>query len=117
MNNYQVPDTLTNLLDSSATESNEGNNLYREYAQVAREEGYNDIAALFDGIANIAMNLEVTFQSFARLIELDAVFCKNEERLWICLNCGNIMGGLCAPEICPICGYPQGYYEQYSPLQ
>lgn len=116
MNNLQLPDTLTNLLDASATESNEGSNLYREYAQIAREEGYNNIAALFDGIANIAMNLEVTFQSFARSIEQGEVFCKKEEQLWICLNCGNIMGGLCAPEICPICGYPQGYYEVYNPI-
>lgn len=115
MNNFQVPDTLTNLLEASATEGNEGNRLYREYAQIAREEGFENIAVLFDGIANIEINLEVTFQTFADLIKQNAVFCKTEETLWICTNCGNIMGGLCAPEICPICGYPQGYYQEYNP--
>ncbi|WP_313128402.1 rubrerythrin family protein [Anaerocolumna sp.] len=115
LNNYQLPDTLTNLIEASTSEENEGSVLYRQYAEVAREEGFNNIAALFDGIANIEMNMEVTFRYFASLIERDQVFCKPEETLWICTNCGNIMGGLCAPEICPICGYPQGYYQVYSP--
>lgn len=117
MNDYKVPDTLTNLMESTAAQGDKGNKIYREYAQIAREEGYENIAVLFDGIANIEINLEVTFRYFADLIKQNAVFCKEEETLWICTNCGNILGGLCAPTICPICGFPQGYYEQYSPLQ
>lgn len=115
MNNFQLPNTLTNLLEASTSEENEGSTLYRQYAQTARDEGYDLIAALFDGIANIEINMEVTFRAFATTIEQNQVFCKPDERLWICTNCGNIMGGLCAPEICPICGYPQGYYEVYVP--
>lgn len=117
MNNCKIPDTLTNLIESSATEFNKGNKLYLEFAQVAREEGYENIAAIFNGISNIEINREVMFQYFADLIRENAVFCKTEETLWICTACGNIMGGLCAPEICPICGFPQGYYQVYSPPQ
>ena len=91
--------------------------VFDEYYKLLKEEGYENIAVLFDGIANIEINLEVTFRYFADLIKQNAVFCKEEETLWICTNCGNILGGLCAPTICPICGFPQGYYEQYSPLQ
>lgn len=95
-------------------EDAKGNGTYRQYAEVAREEGYDNIAALFDGVANIELNHDVIFQNFADDIQKNQVFCKPTEVLWICINCGNIMGGLCAPAICPICGFPQGYYQVYD---
>ncbi|WMJ89618.1 rubrerythrin family protein [Anaerocolumna sp. MB42-C2] len=114
LNNGEIPNTLQNLIESSEDEANKGNNIYREYAQTAREEGYNSIGALFDGVANIELNNEVIFRTFAEDIENNQVFCKPQEVLWVCINCGNIMGGLCAPAICPICGFPQGYYQVYD---
>ncbi|NLP34967.1 MAG: rubrerythrin family protein [Clostridiales bacterium] len=102
-------DTLQNLYEASEEEQNESN-LYREYSQIAIEEGYNDLASLFSGIANIKLNHNAIFQSYIEAIERDELFCKNDERLWVCLGCGNILSGLCAPARCPVCGYPQGYY-------
>ncbi len=114
LNNGELPGTLQNLIESADEQDFRGNNLYRDYAQVAREEGYNSIAALFDGVANIELNSEVIFRTFADEIQTNQVFCKPQEVLWVCINCGNIMGGLCAPAVCPICGFPQGYYQVYD---
>lgn len=114
LNGGQIPPTLQNLINSSDIEERKGNNTYREYANIAREEGFDSIGALFDGIANIELNHDVIFQNFADNIENGEVFCKPREVLWICINCGNIMGGTCAPLICPICGFPQGYYQVYD---
>lgn len=114
LNEGQLPTTLQNLTTSSLMEAEKGNNTYRAYADIAREEGYNAIGALFDGVANIELNHDVVFQNFADNIVNGEVFCKPRDVLWICINCGNIMGGLCAPAICPICGFPQGYYQVYN---
>ncbi|WFR56191.1 rubrerythrin family protein [Anaerocolumna sp. AGMB13025] len=114
LNNGVLPNTLTNLLEAADAEDVRGNSIYRDYADIAREEGYDSIASLFDGVANIELNSEVIFRTFADEIQTNQVFCKNEEVLWVCINCGNILGGLCAPAICPICGFPQGYYQVYD---
>lgn len=105
-----TPDTLFNLEEASEEELRESN-LYRDYAETAIEEGYADLSALFSGIANIKLNHNNSFQNVITEITNNELFCKTEEGLWLCLGCGNIMSGLCAPERCPICGYPQGYYE------
>ncbi|MDF2473614.1 MAG: hypothetical protein K0R21_1396 [Anaerocolumna sp.] len=115
LNNGELPSTYNNVREAASSEA-EGVNTYREYARMAREEGYNDIAALFEGVANIELNHETIFDTFERNFETNEVFCKPTDSLWICLNCGNIMGGTCAPEICPICLYPQGYYQIYNPI-
>jgi rubrerythrin len=107
------PSTLDNLLEASADAENAEKNMYREYSRIALEEGYQDISALFNGIGNIKLNHNVAFHNTAMAIQKSELFCKPTENLWICLGCGNIIGGLCAPEICPICGYPQGYYQLY----
>ncbi len=114
LNNGEIPDTLQNLTTGADEEAEKGNNIYREYAQIAREEGFDSIGALFDGVANIELNSETIFRDFANNVATNQVFCKSEEVLWVCIKCGNIMGGLCAPEICPICGFPQGYYQVYD---
>lgn len=114
LNNGQLPSTLDNLIYSTSLENFAGNDMYRQFANTAREEGYNDIAALFNGVANIELNHDLTFQGLSSDIQNNQVFCKEQESLWICLACGNIMSGLCAPQICPVCGFPQGFYKLYS---
>ncbi len=109
--------TEQNLEEATENENYAGNIMYRDFSRVAREEGYGDIAALFSGIANIKLNHQLTFQTYLGEIRTNTLFCKNEEKLWICLGCGNILSGLCAPEICPICFYPQGYYELFLCIQ
>lgn len=105
-----TPNTLGNLIEArndAAAESSQ----YRDFANVAEEEGFSYIASLLHGIANIKLNHESLFQNFITNIENNELFCKTQESLWICLGCGNILSGVCAPNICPICGYPQGYYR------
>lgn len=104
------PDTSQNLIIARDEEFN-SNNKYREYATTAKEEGYAEISSLFSGIANIKLNHNLVFQTFSNNIQNNELFCKKETSLWICEACGNIMSGTCAPTLCPICLYPQGYYQ------
>lgn len=113
LNNGTLPKTQQNLLDSADREINVAS-LYREYAKTAANEGYSDIARLFNGIANIELNHDLRFQTQHDNIVRGEVFCKPEATLWICMECGNILSGTCAPVICPICGFPQGYYRLYN---
>lgn len=109
-----LPNTEDNLATSTEVENYKGNFLYREYARVAAEEGYTDIESLFNGVANIDLNHALQLETYYTNVARGTVFCKDQPALWICLQCGNIMSGICAPEICPVCGFPQGYYRLYG---
>lgn len=111
INEGTLPNTLQSLQEASIFEKDISSQKYQEYARIAIEEGYQDIARLFNGISNIDYNHSTRFQRLAEEIEREEVFCKPVETLWICMECGNIMAGECAPEICPVCGFPQGYYR------
>lgn len=113
LNNEVIPDTQTNLYDSINI-GTETNALCRSYAATAKEEGYPDIAALLNGIANIELNHNLDFRTQYDNIIQQQVFCKPTQSIWICLQCGNILVGDCAPQRCPICGFPQGYYQIYD---
>lgn len=108
--NAGQPDTLQNVIEARDSVLMESN-LYREYSATAIEEGYAEYASLFSGIANIMLNHNNSFENIIMNIERDELFCKPQEGLWQCLGCGNILSGICAPSICPICGYPQSYYQ------
>lgn len=113
LNEGSLPNTTEALAMSIVAENLNGNQLYREYSQTAKEEGYNNIEALFNGVGNIDLNhglqLDIQYDDILR----NSVFCKDEATLWICMQCGNIMNGECAPVICPVCGFPQGFYRLY----
>lgn len=113
MNNGTIPTTEENLLASAGMEL-ELSELYSTYADTARQEGYTDISALFNGLRNIELNHNLIFESVHRNVVTGQVFCKPNITLWICMQCGNIMSGPCAPEICPVCQFPQGYYRVYT---
>lgn len=112
--NGKEPTTQQNLIEAEENELYAGNTMYREFSRIALEEGYGDIASLFSGIANIKLNHNFTIHTYSSELNNNTLFCRNEAKLWICLGCGNILNGLCAPTICPICGYPQGYYEFFA---
>lgn len=114
LGNGELPTTEQNLLTAIEFETEVGNTIYRDYARIAREEGYNEIAALFNGVANIELNHALRFNTLYDDIIRGEVFCKPVETLWICMQCGNIMSGTCAPVICPVCQFPQGYYRLYE---
>lgn len=107
----ELPSTLTNLQESAAQENFEGTDLYIRYAEIAREEGYTDIANMFEGIAVIERHHYFRFNQLSQNIQNNQVFCKQSSTVWICMVCGNLVWSECAPEICPICKFPQGFYE------
>lgn len=106
-----MPTTLENLQAAADAEKYEGTDLFLKYAETARSEGYTDIANMFEGIAIIERHQQYRFNQLAQNIQNNQVFCKTTSTVWVCLICGNLVWSECAPEICPICHYPQGYYQ------
>ena len=111
LNEGEIPDTRKNLIDAASGENYEWTQMYRTYARIARLEGYDEIAEKFDMVAMIEENHDRQYEKLYYNMMNGKVFCKNEEHFWVCKNCGNVWFGNCAPETCPVCGYPQGYYE------
>ncbi len=106
--------TLVNLQEALRYEEDADRDIYRTSARIANQEGYHDIASLFNGIGNIKLNHSSMLQVQMMNIQDNQQFCKPNPALWVCMGCGNILNGECAPDICPICGYPQGYYRLYN---
>lgn len=106
-----IPDTLTNLRDAANGENYEWTEMYKEFADVAREEGFSDIAQLFEQVGKIEKHHEERFMTLVDNIENDLVFQKGEERVWICRNCGHVYVGDKALDVCPVCNHPQAYME------
>lgn len=114
LNEGTLPDTAQVLAMSSEAETYNGTQLYREYSRIAREEGYTDIESLFNGVGNIDLNHGLQLETQYDNVVRNTVFCKEQPTLWICMQCGNLLNGECAPEICPVCGFPQGFYRLYG---
>ena len=108
----KVPDTLTNLADAAAGEHEEWTEMYKEFAETAREEGFEDIAKLFEATASIEKVHEERYLALAENIKADKVFKKDEEIAWKCNNCGYIHYGSEAPEVCPMCDHPQAHFRK-----
>ena len=105
-----VPDTMTNLKDAAAGENYEWTQMYAEFAKVAKEEGFDDIARLFEGVGAIEKEHEERYRKLLEAVEKGTVFADVEEQVWICSNCGHIHIGKEAPSVCPVCAHPQGYF-------
>ena len=106
-----VPDTMENLLDAAAGENYEWTEMYDEFAKVAKEEGFTRLANLFEGVAKIEKEHEERYRTLVENIKEEKVFKKEESIVWICRNCGHIVVGKEAPEVCPVCAHPQSYFE------
>ncbi|MBE7056018.1 MAG: rubrerythrin family protein [Ruminococcaceae bacterium] len=107
----KVAGTIENLKAAAAGENEEWTEMYPRMAKEAREEGFDDIAALFEGVAAIEKEHDERYQKLLANIEDGSVFKKNEKVVWICRNCGHIVDSDTAPELCPVCAHPQGYFE------
>ena len=107
-----VPDTVTNLKDAADGENYEWTDMYSEFALTAKEEGFEDIAKLFEGVAEIEKHHEERYRKLLKNIDDKLVFSSDEEAVWICRNCGHIVVGKYAPEVCPVCNHPQSYFER-----
>lgn len=107
-----MPGTVENLKDAAAGENYEWTDMYATMAKEAREEGFDDIAALFEGVARIEKHHEARYKAMLKDVEEDAMFKKDTSTVWICLNCGHIHYGETAPLVCPVCNHPQAYFQE-----
>ncbi len=107
----EVPSTLENLEDAANGENYEWTEMYAEFAKVAKEEGFNEIARLFDSVGKIEKSHEERYRKLKQNIADESVFKKHEKVVWICTNCGHIHEGPTAPLKCPTCAHPQAYFE------
>ncbi len=107
----KIPTTQENLKDAAAGENYEWTDMYAEFAKVAKEEGFDRIAKLFEGVGKIEKHHEERYIKLLGNINDDLVFQKGEEVMWICRNCGHIHIGNTAPKVCPVCVHEQKYFE------
>lgn len=104
-------DTLANLEEAMQGENSEWTQMYASFAETARQEGFENIARLFDSVGKIEAAHEERFGVLADNLKNNEVFAKTEPVVWICRNCGHIHYGMSAPEKCPVCSHPQSYFE------
>lgn len=106
-----VPDTVANLKDAAAGENYEWTEMYAQFAEEAKAEGFDKIAALFEMVAKIEKEHEERYKALLTNIEGGLVFSKDNDVVWICSNCGHIHIGKAAPEVCPVCAHPKAYFN------
>ena len=109
--NDGIQDTVTNLKDAAAGENYEWTDMYANFAKEAREEGFDYIADLFEGVAAIEKEHEERYRKLLANIEQGIVFSRDGDMIWQCANCGHIHIGKKAPEVCPVCAHPQAYFQ------
>ena len=114
LNNGEIPSTLENLNAAADGENYEWTDMYEEFAKVAEEEGFNDIAYKFRAVGEIEKHHEERFRKLIDNIENKVVFSKDGDSIWICRNCGHVVVGKEAPNVCPVCNHPQSYFELKS---
>ena len=107
----EVPDTKTNLKDAADGENYEWTDMYAGMAKTAREEGFTKIAVLFEMVAKIEKEHEERYRRLLKNIEDGIVFSREGDMVWQCANCGHIVIGKKAPQICPVCNHPQSYFQ------
>ncbi len=103
--------TAENLAAAAAGENYEWTDMYEGFARTAEAEGFPELAAKFRGVAAIEKHHEERYRALLHNVEAKEVFAKSEVKVWECRNCGHIVVGTKAPEICPVCNHPQAYFE------
>ncbi len=106
-----IGSTAENLLDAALGEHYEWTEMYATFAKEAREEGFETIAKLFEGVAAIEKEHEERYRKLLENVKGDLVFSKDGDVIWQCSNCGHIYVGQKAPELCPVCAHPQSYFQ------
>ena len=108
-----VGDTEENLLDAVNGETEEFEKLYKEFEEVAKEEGFEEIAKFYKELREVEEDHAKRFSIFADKLRKGELFKSPKEQMWRCLNCGYIYEGEKLPEYCPLCKYPKSYFKQY----
>lgn len=106
-----IGDTATNLQLAAEGENDEWTSMYPEFAKVAKEEGFDKIAFLFDAVAKIEKEHEERYRVLLKNVAEDEVFEKSDKVIWQCANCGHIHVGMEAPGLCPVCDHPQAHFQ------
>ena len=111
LNDGDIPTTTANLKAAAEGENYEWTDMYAEFAKVAKEEGFDRIAYLFEEVGKIEKEHEARYLKLLDNIENGLVFSKDGDKIWKCRNCGHICIGKEAPNVCPVCNHPQSYFE------
>lgn len=106
-----IGDTAQNLAAAAEGENYEWTDMYEGFAKTAEEEGFADLAIKFRLVAAIEKRHEERYRALLHNVEMKEVFAKSEVKVWECRNCGHIVVGEKAPEVCPVCAHPQAYFE------
>lgn len=106
-----IKTTLENLEAAANGENYEWTDMYARMAQEAREEGFNEIAAKFELVAKVEKEHEARYRKLLDNVKKERVFSKDNDVIWQCSNCGHIVIGKKAPEVCPVCDHPQAYFQ------
>lgn len=109
-----IGDTAENLLAAAEGENYEWTDMYEDFAKTAEEEGFTELAHKFRLVAAIEKHHEERYRALLRNIETAEVFKRSEIKVWECRNCGHIVVGKEAPEVCPVCNHPQSYFEIHA---
>ena len=111
LHNGEVPSALENLKDAANGENYEWTEMYKEFAETAKSEGFTEIANLFEKVGEIEKHHEDRYMKLVNNIEDNLVVERGEEKVWICRNCGHIYVGKKALKVCPVCKRPESYME------
>ena len=107
-------DTAQNLEAAASGENYEWTDMYAGFAETAEKEGFPELAAKFRLVAEIEKHHEERYRALLKNVEAQEVFKKSEVKVWECRNCGHIVVGTAAPEVCPVCAHPQAYFEVHA---
>ncbi len=111
LHDNQIPDTAANLKSAADGENYEWTDMYKEFAETAKEEGFTDLAYLFEQVAEIEKEHEQRFLKLLSNVENGLVFSKDGDAIWQCSNCGHIHFGKQAPQVCPVCKHERAYFQ------
>ena len=109
-----IGSTAENLLSAAEGENYEWTDMYEGFAKTAEEEGFHELAQRFRLVGAIEKHHEERYRALLRNVEMAEVFAKSQVKVWECRNCGNIVVGEKAPEVCPTCNHPQSYFEFHA---
>ncbi|MEE1014071.1 MAG: rubrerythrin family protein [Clostridia bacterium] len=109
-----IQDTAQNLVDAANGENYEWTDMYAGFAETAEKEGFTALAAKFRMVAEIEKHHEERYRALLKNVEMQEVFKKSEVKVWECRNCGHLIVGTKAPELCPTCAHPKAYFEVHA---
>ena len=114
LHNGEIASTAENLLDAAEGENYEWTDMYANMAKDAHEEGFTEIAILFEQVAAIEKHHEERYRKLLSNVETGVVFSRDGDMIWECSNCGHIVIGKQAPQLCPVCKHPQAYFQLHA---